>query len=199
MIWLVTTWGKNSRLVRPVDERLVPVAAGVVLHRNRARRVTFPVLHLAGRALRPEVCTAIATSQTRKKAVRVRRDLMHKLGKTLAPLKPRNEELRVSARERGRRSEGADRSAGDYGIAEMCCRIDATNYSDRELGRRLLEGFPITGEVPESVVHRPVVPTVAGEEFWKGHDAIMNLQANWAWAVDLKKDLRREGQKRIAP
>mmetsp|Transcript_17600 Transcript_17600/g.34470 ORF Transcript_17600/g.34470 Transcript_17600/m.34470 type:complete len:97 (+) Transcript_17600:240-530(+) len=94
---------------------------------------------------------------------------MQQLEKILRPLRARNEALRVSARRRGARPATVEKIAGDYGIAEICCLIDATDYPDVDYGRGMLEGFQITGDLPDDGVHRLVDPNVTLPEFERIH------------------------------
>jgi hypothetical protein len=83
------------------------------------------------------------------------------------------------------------RDVRDVNIVLLCLMFDALNHPDVNLPRNFLQGFPVTGVVPDSGVLRPI-PTAGSEEaFWTGYKRTM--ATNNSWATTLASAVNSEG------
>jgi hypothetical protein len=141
-------------LVRPPDERRVPIVDGFRRHLNFAAGLPFPWdARLRTSALPEDLQAAVARAvelgplleQTRADAIaaiRAAASSLRPVSDRINTLMPRTVRL-IAAR---------------ANTAFMAALVDGLRWLDTTLVERFVFGFPVTGDIPDSGVYRPVEP-----------------------------------------
>ena len=145
----------GSRLVLPVDERRVPIVDGFRPHLEFAATLPFPPdARLAAAALPPNVQCAVRQSLLRGDELEADRlDAISQHVRIADELRPLSGKLAALM------PQHVFRIASNVNLAYMAVLIAALKYPDRELMCNFIHGFQVVGDIPDSGVYRPVVPT----------------------------------------
>ena len=148
----------GERLVLPVQERRVPIAASYEWHFLFATRLSWPGDLALGQALSPELeCATRYTFECARNGT-----LAATRQRAAAAWSATCEGLRsYSAAIIARHApQHAHMIMADTNVACMAANMDALDYRDRDLARQLTMGFDLVGcPVPDSRVYRPAPPT----------------------------------------
>ena len=173
-------------LVAPVDERRVPIVDGMRAHFDAAVILPFPPDHrLRSSILPPDIQLAIRRAYLHGPRLpffrRERARLVRRLSDQLRP---------VSARIASLMQPSVLRCAGSINVAFIAAFIDASNWLDVDLPRRLVEGFITVGECCDSGVYRRIEPLVSREKWQARLARFVSSTAPWNRAL-LRRLARR--------
>ena len=148
----------GEKLVLPLHERRVPIAANYEWHFLLATKLSWPGDKALGQALTPDL--ECATQHTFRHALNgtlldARRRAMEGWSATCESLRPYSEAIieRHSPRH-------AHIIMKNTNVACTAANLDALDYRDRDLARQLTMGFDLVGcPVPDSHAYRPAPPT----------------------------------------
>ena len=162
-------------LVAPVEERRVPIVDGMRAHFDAAVILPFPPDHrLRSSILPPDIQLAIRRAYLHGPRLpffrRERASLVRRLSDQLRP---------VSARIASLMQPSVLRCAGSINVAFIAAFIDASNWLDVDLPRRLVEGFTTVGECCDSGVYRRIEPLVSREKWQARLARFVSSTAPW--------------------
>ena len=154
----------GSKLVQPVELRLVPIAEGYAEHfRYASGKLSDPAFfpmdaHIRPQALPPDVKAAVRWSLAR------RHDLQRARTRRIASITRWCDSLRpCSAAIRVRQPEHVAHIASGVNVACIAAFIDASGYPDTHVPHHMVYGFPVWSPT-DSKVLRPITPTMTEQE-----------------------------------
>ena len=147
----------GDKLVKPVGERRVKVAAGYGLHFDRAKELSFPFAE-GSELLSPDLLCATehAVLKTADGSLLSHRNAV------IQTLRTHGELLRPHSLGLNRELMPPDvyKISRGMNILMLAALVDAFELPDKDIARGFWHGFQAIGSIPDSRAHRPLEPPV---------------------------------------
>ena len=178
----------GDKLVKPVGERRVKVAAGYGLHFDRAKELSFPFAE-GSELLSPDLLCA--TEHAVLKAADG--SLLSHRNAVIQTLSTHGEMLRPHSLSLNRELMPPDvyKISRGMNILMLAALVDAFELPDKDIARGFWHGFQAIGSIPDSRAHRPLEPLSAPERAKFERDFQEIMRGNEAWADEVEKIVRR--------
>ena len=165
----------GSLLVKPADERRVPVVDGFRSHFVRATGLSFPPdSHLRASALPPDLQLAARRAYLRgTNLAQWRHERINAIRRVAAKVRA------VSVRINSLMPPSVAKCAAGINTAFIGLSIDAVGWLDTSLVEKIVHGFLTVGDCPDSGVYRPIAPLVSADEWSRRHAAFVSGADLW--------------------